>query len=82
MADWASGDSCDGLDTLLDSSVAPVARMAAFGPLLPSAASAGRGSYVGISCRRRERRAMAEDDPKPPPVDPASTFWHFSPRLG
>jgi hypothetical protein len=40
-----------------------VARMAGIGPLLPSAASAGRGSYVGISCRRRERRAMAEDDP-------------------
>jgi hypothetical protein len=34
-------------------------------PTLPSAASAGHGSYLGISCRHWGRRATAEDDPKP-----------------
>jgi hypothetical protein len=56
--------------------------MSESGPLLPSAASAGRGSYVGISCRRRERRAMAEDDPTPTLIvhrgDGASAITVFS----
>src|SRR6266849_2139730 len=36
------------------------------GPTLPSAASAGHGSYLGISCRHWGRRTTAEDDPKLP----------------
>src|SRR6266849_6435052 len=39
------------------------------GPTLPSAASAGDGSYLGISCRHWGRRATAEDDPKRPFVE-------------
>src|SRR5258707_7303784 len=38
--------------------------MSANGPSLPSAASAWNGSYLGISCRHRGWRAMAEDDPE------------------
>src|SRR6266852_3939526 len=37
--------------------------MSAPGPLLPSTASAGHGSYLGISCRQRGRRTTAENDP-------------------
>src|SRR5712692_7265651 len=35
------------------------------GPTLPSSASAGHGSYLGISCRHWGRRTMAENDPEP-----------------
>ena len=35
-------------------------------PTLPSTASAGHGSYLGISCRQRGRRMTAEDDPDRP----------------
>jgi hypothetical protein len=33
------------------------------GPTLSSPASAGHGSYLGISCRQWGRRATAENDP-------------------
>jgi hypothetical protein len=38
--------------------------MAAPGPTLPSAASAGHGSYQGISCRQRRSWTTVEDDPE------------------
>ena len=37
--------------------------MTAIGPTLPSAASAGHGSYQGISCRQRRSYTTVEDDP-------------------
>src|SRR5258708_38116103 len=39
--------------------------MSVAGPTLPSAASAGHGSYLGISCRHCRQRTTAEDDPYP-----------------
>jgi hypothetical protein len=39
--------------------------MSLFGPTLPSAVSAGHGSYLRISCRHWGRRTTAEDDPIP-----------------
>jgi hypothetical protein len=38
------------------------------GPTLPSAASAGHGSYLGISCRQRRCGTTGENDPNLPPA--------------
>jgi hypothetical protein len=42
------------------------------GPTLPSAASAGYGSCLGISCRHWGRRTTAEDDSEQPIVAAAT----------
>jgi hypothetical protein len=41
------------------------------GPTLPSAASAGHGGYLGVSCRQRRWSTTAEDDPELPSTAPA-----------
>src|SRR5258708_27692753 len=51
-------------------------------PTLPSAASAGHGSYLGISCRQWGWRTTAEDDPQLPSIDnrharPTTTAPHL-----
>src|SRR6266699_7226735 len=56
-------------------------------PRLPSAASAGHGSYLGISCRHWGCRATAEDDPGadidslPDCKHQRHNPWHASPLL-
>jgi hypothetical protein len=35
--------------------------MTGFGPTLPSPASVGHGSYLGINCRQRRSRTTVED---------------------
>src|SRR6266446_9314424 len=58
--------------------------MSPYGPTLPSAASAGHGSYLGISCRHWGQHTTAEDDPKatraPLPTTPSVQRMMSLPR--
>jgi hypothetical protein len=57
--------------------------MAAIGPTLPTWALQQVVGYLRYTGRDANVVAKAALDPKqPPPVDPASTFRHFSPRRG
>jgi len=56
--------------------------MAGIGPTLPTWGLQQVVGYLRYTGRDADVVAKAALDPKPPPVDPASTFRHFSPRLG